>query len=311
MTRTPTISLASINLKWLLQQQDLVSIPSLGAQPHTLDTDVLLSGQLNPSELDAALAQLKSHFLGTYVEALWLYYLRKSKRYRLIANGLQVNIEGKTVGEFDFVVEDLLASHDQDRFIHQELAIKFYLALPVSDQKKPYWFGSNHIDRLDLKARHLKEHQLRLSSVPEAQQLLDELGAPNVTRECIIRGRLFFPYDKKLRRLCHNYESDTKHITKGTWYTLSEFINVNRDNTSSNYFILDKVNWMSFEIAEEMAVAYSEAVEQLQNLVGNKKRGVMVKTSKQHQSQRHDDIAFVVHDNWSKACYDSLVESLE
>lgn len=185
-------------------------------------------------QLQEKLKQDTSHFLGSYAETLWLHYLEHHPHYELIAHNLQVHEQGKTVGEFDFIVFDTL----HKTHVHQELAIKFYLG------HKHQWIGPQTVDRLDLKASKLKEKQLKLSQHAAAKEILASLGIATLARECIVKGRLFQPNGKTDGSNCSLpiYVNDT-HL-KSTWYRHKHF-KLTSNNHETYWKILNKHEWMA------------------------------------------------------------------
>lgn len=142
----------------------------------------------DPAELEELLAQQKDRRLGKYFETLWLYWLKHNKRYEIIANNLQVIIEGKTLGEIDFIVFDKTSRQT----MHWEVAVKFYLG--VGDTREMCnWHGPNLRDRLDIKVHHLLNRQSLISKNHLVRQWLGKQGI--VIDQCavILKGRLYYP----------------------------------------------------------------------------------------------------------------------
>ena len=108
----------------------------------------------DPAELDEMLAQQKDRRLGKYFETLWLYWLMRNERYQIIANNLQVIIDGRTLGEIDFIVFDKTTKQT----MHWEMAIKFYLGMGDT-REMCNWHGPNLRDRLDIKVQHLLQRR--------------------------------------------------------------------------------------------------------------------------------------------------------
>jgi len=146
--------------------------------------------------------RLSSHFLGPYFEQCWLRLINKSNNLNLLAHNLQIHHAGVTLGEFDFLVRETIT----ERVIHQELAIKFYLGLPVStaDGLRSVWFGPNQMDRLDLKLNAMINRQVQLSKQVQARKFLSEMNsspiAPStsISTEIVCKGYLFQPYQQSL-----------------------------------------------------------------------------------------------------------------
>lgn len=311
--------LAQANLAWILSTQDLISPQSLNVHPHEV-CEHFLKAEHDYSALAADLSK-GSHFLGTYAEKLWCFYLKNSQRYRLIANNIQVHEQGKTLGEFDFILQDQI----NDQFIHLEFAIKFYLGLPDKNHKHAWWFGPNHIDRLDKKAQHLRAKQLTLSQLQETHKTLAAIGIKDprsINTQSVIKGRLFKPYNTFLREALEAAQANEIHpqnVDDCTWFTLSEFTLFTKelDSPQRRYAILEKTQWLSLSIHPNALCDRAALIDQLDILVGMEGRGVMVlidqrseehsKTDKEYASTKQ--ACFVVHDNWLEQCYSSLENS--
>ncbi len=138
--------------------------------------------------LHQQLQKNRSHFLGTYYESLWSFLIQACSDLDLVAQNLQVNHDGKTVGEFDFLVQD----KRRRRLLHQEVAIKFYLYDPSTQPGR--WRGPNARDRLDLKLAKLRDQQLNLSQNPSALHTLREMQLTVFATQFQIQGYLFYPH---------------------------------------------------------------------------------------------------------------------
>ena len=115
--------------------------------------------------------------------------LDASERLDRIASHLQiVNAAGVTLGELDFVLYDRL----QQTHVHDELAVKFYLATQTNEG----WMypGPDPRDNWQRKLDRMRTHQLLLSQRPEVRRLLkDRFSIDAVEVRQLIYGRLFSP----------------------------------------------------------------------------------------------------------------------
>lgn len=305
------LHLARNNLAWYLCQPSLVDVDDLGAQTHAQE----FLDDIDPQALDARLAETNSHFLGPYIEQLWSYYIQASKRYELVANNLQVNTPEKTIGEFDFIIKDTQTG----QFIHQEIAIKFYLGLPVHNEGQTRWFGPNRIDRLDKKAAHLRSKQLQLSEIAPAKSKLLELGILEIEKQAILRGRLFLPWNDGVRAsLFDNQHTEQTNLSgqalappilhasdisghAGRWLKVSELkAYLSTKHSETIYYVLDKLQWLSLDDKE--CTPYSE--EQVTSFafqhVGIEGRAMLIKANDEEVP------VFIVAEHWPQKCYDSL-----
>lgn len=300
------LTLAQNNLQWYLAQTDLIRAEQLGSHTHTVCKAIDPSLPNYSQDLLRQLNESQSHFLGSYVEQLWRHYIDSSPRYRLLAHNLQVFDKSKTLGEFDFIVRDEASG----KTIHQEIAVKFYLALPSPVQTECLWFGPNNIDRLDKKATHLANKQLRLCEKARAIEALEKLGISQLTSECILRGRLFFPWATEIREQCKALERATTHVLKDIWMTISEL----KDHIDSRpkdlkFWLLEKHQWMSLYTHVQEPIPHKELLLALKESVEEQHKGVMLKQEARNPTSQ--GAIFVVPDHWQQRSYDSLVDSSE
>ena len=140
------------------------------------------------SELEELIAEQKDRRLGKYFETLWYFWLCKQSRYDIVENNVQINIDGETLGELDFVLFD----NKEKKTLHWELAVKFYLG--VGDTREMYnWYGPNRRDRLDKKVEHLLSRQSVISQDARVVQWLAAQGIKIDRCAVIMKGRLYFP----------------------------------------------------------------------------------------------------------------------
>lgn len=160
----------------------------------------LLAGELSEAEIfDRALFgevdrntilnfdQKLGHLYEDALEAL----IQNSPSLELIASHVQIFDEKKqTIGELDFVVFD----KTNERHIHLELAVKFYLGIETSNGWK--FSGPDQRDNWQRKLERLKNHQLILTHRSEAKALLkDNFGIETIVPQQLIYGQLFSPVE--------------------------------------------------------------------------------------------------------------------
>lgn len=185
----------------------------------------------NPTPLEDFLnTRSNNQRLGFYFENLIHYWLIHNQRYQVIKDHLAIHDQGKTIGEFDFIIKDHLTS----KIYHWELTIKYYLKL------KNLWFGPNQKDRLDLKIDKLISHQTQLSKNPVVAKKLKNLKIRIDETWVFSKGYLFYPFD--------DHKTNSNHIhpnhLKGFWSTLSDFIK-KFSHQNCHWKIVDKKNWLS------------------------------------------------------------------
>ena len=179
----------------------------------------------DPAELDELLARQKDRRMGKYFETLWLYWLSHNPRYQIIANNLQIIIEGETLGEMDFIVYDKLTA----RTMHWEVAVKFYLGADDTREMRN-WHGPNLRDRLDIKVRHLMQKQSVFSRSEQVSLWLGQQGISIDQCTVILKGRLYYPWKTFAQmdqvhgqpRVLSPALSAQDHLF-GTWFNQREF----------------------------------------------------------------------------------------
>jgi hypothetical protein len=175
------------------------------------------------------------HFrLGKHFEALLICWLQQDDKFSLIEANRQVFEKKRTVGEFD-----LLLSH-LGQIEHWEVAIKFYLGLPDT-RKANHWHGPNTTDRLDLKYKHLSNHQLKLTSNPFGKQTLEALKLKVSVVRGIVKGRLFYPWRQYLSGEFEMPDIVNKNHEKGWWIDETDIPN----DSFKRVVYLEKQHWLS------------------------------------------------------------------
>ncbi|CAB3794832.1 DUF1853 family protein [Pararobbsia alpina] len=166
------------DLAWLLLAPRLLSESSFGSLlangPVEDDLlDWLYTLDADPAPLRLSLAGLRTQRVGHYAERLVHFVLSHSPHFRLIAANLPLRLQKQTVGECDFLLENL-----EGHRLHWELAVKCYLyvepthASAKHDDPLASFVGPALGDRLDIKLRRMLEHQLPLSGRVDYTALL-------------------------------------------------------------------------------------------------------------------------------------------
>lgn len=260
----------------------------------------LLSLDRNPAPLVAHLEQLKSTRLGLYFEALWLFFLQHDPDYEVLANNLLVYKDRRTLGEFDLIYRDKC----RNRVIHLELALKYYLSDPASHM--PYaardWLGPNNIDRLDLKVKHLLEHQTHLSDTPQALSLLGSLGIGDIEKQVVIKGQLF--YHMPGFNTAPPLPSDSAYLAPQHKAAQWCYYGTNRTTISQlpRCMIVDRLDWLSsIDLLEDerQAIDGEQLTTHLDNYFAQYDRPIMVATVKDSRIGLCEDKRFfLAPDGW-------------
>ena len=119
--------------------------------------------------------------------------LKQSETIELIAKSIQLfePLAGggrKTVGELDFLIKV------EDKPIHLELAVKFYLG--VDTAQGVHWPGPDARDCWERKRQHMIDHQLAMGSLPLARQhVSDGYGIDDFETQHLVYGCFFDPFE--------------------------------------------------------------------------------------------------------------------
>lgn len=183
--------------------------------------------------------------LGYYFESLVEYWLRRENPANRLVSHLQVNESGdgdhhRTLGEFDFLLEDAQHQHIQ----HWEVAVKFYLQYHQKDGRY-VWYGPNPRDRLDLKLQRMFRHQLTLSRLPAASATLQRMKLTLPVRpRLFLKGYLFYRSDTDwLVAQSHHGGLSDNHL-RG-WWTFLEPFQIPNAASQHRWLYLPRLRWLS------------------------------------------------------------------
>ena len=116
---------------------------------------------------------------------------------------------GRTLGEFDYVLRDRV----QERYVHLELAVKFYLAV---ERDGTWQFRGPIQDNWGRKLEQLPGHQLRLAANDASRAMLRErFGIESLETRQLIYGRLFLPFSHEASGVALDEMSPRAHL--GRW----------------------------------------------------------------------------------------------
>lgn len=219
-------SRAVADLIWAINSPTLVVSPE--AQPQPLPR--VDRATINKHQLQAFLDSDPSNRVGRYFERLVHFYLQCIQRYEIVANQQQIKVDGRTVGEVDFLYRD-----HAGLLSHLEVAVKFYLYLPDCQHNGSHFIGPSSSDTFERKTDRLFGRQLPLSRThrPEVNR-----------RHAMMKGRIYYP------ARCTNVDVTPKHLAKGhlrgTWLRASELETFQTD-PSWNYHLLRKPHWLTVD----------------------------------------------------------------
>ena len=188
-----------------------------------------------PDDLDIYIPD--NEVLGKRVERFFDYYIKQHKNYKVLLQNLQIFRDKTTIGELDFLVDDLL----QKKVLHIELVYKFYIYDPnTSDIELERWIGPNRNDSLLQKISKLKKKQLPLLYKPETISILNtiDIEVANIEQHVCFLGNLFIPISYQNKSIPHL----NINCIVGFWIHLEDFIKEKYGD--SLYFIPQKKDWL-------------------------------------------------------------------
>ncbi|MFK8039429.1 MAG: DUF1853 family protein [Crocinitomicaceae bacterium] len=171
--------------------------------------------------------------LGHLVEKIVSELIKNSTNYKVIHENVQI-IDGKqTIGEIDFIIEDL----NEAKLIHLELAYKFYLFDPsISDEPVQNWIGPNRNDSLNEKLDKLKSRQFPLLYHNCTKATFNDLNTATISQALCFLVSLFIPYEYK-GKFSPTYEQAIKG------YYLNQETFKNLDHSDKLYYLPEKKEW--------------------------------------------------------------------
>lgn len=284
--RTPAIR----HLAWLCQAPQLLGSPITFEPGRCLPTDytaTLQAWDRDPDSAPALLREPPQRRLGFYVERLYQVLLADLLGWDILLQNRQIQSNGRTIGELDFVVHN----HIRDRIEHHEIAIKYYLGVSRPDGR-PLWYGPNARDRLDLKTDRMLHQQSHRAQLPEARTLLAEAGITGpLTPRIFMPGYLFYPDHQTLAAPEH---VPAGHL-RGRWRYLSQ---VSLPDMAG-WVVLNKPNWIGPWCQREppQTGEVIAALDTVERFAAPRLFALLRKDSTRdlwHESDR----LFVVPDNW-------------
>ncbi|MGM0636256.1 MAG: DUF1853 family protein [Bacteroidota bacterium] len=208
--------------------------------------------------------QVSRHkFLGKRVEFFFADYIQQHPNYNLLAHSLQVFEDQKTLGEFDFFIQD----KEKKVIKHIELIYKLYIYDgSYSENDLACWVGPNRKDFLVDKIHKLKTKQFPLIKSQQAKTILEEkldLSVERIQQEVCFKAMLFTPH--------HSNEIDNltfEHINPecitGEWFLYSSYLEILQ--AEDRFYIPKKTEWICLPHLDENYFDYKEFRSELAEL---------------------------------------------
>jgi len=233
---TSSLSIPAVrHLAWLCRAPQLLRSPLTFEPSRYLPdgfTEQLQAWDRNPETAPALLKETPQKRLGFYFERLYRILLEDLLGWEVLLQNRQIQSNGRTIGELDFVVHN----RSENRIEHHEIAIKYYLGVP-EPSGETRWYGPNAKDRLDLKTDRMLHMQSQRTALPEARALLADAGIEGpVVPRVFMPGYLFYPAETQVIAP----ESVPPGHLRGQWCYLSQV----QSSDLPGWVVLNKPHWI-------------------------------------------------------------------
>lgn len=211
------------------------------------------------SPLKGELQELKKNtMLGKRAELFFKQQIEGSKDYKVLADGIQVFKDKRTVGELDFIVQHRKSLE----VFHTELTYKFYAYDPnITAAAIEKWIGPNRKDTLVQKLEKLNTRQFPLLYTKETQLRFKKLGLPldGIAQRLVFKAQLFVPENTVLSL----FPEFNKNAIRGNYMRLEAL--TNKISSNSRFFLPKKQDWMLPAENNRTWLAFSEIKNELTN----------------------------------------------
>ncbi|TDD97461.1 DUF1853 family protein [Flavobacterium cellulosilyticum] len=198
--------------------------------------------------------------LGHLAEKIVSRLIQSSLNYTLVYENVQILEHQKTIGEIDFIIEDI----KKKQILHLELAYKFYLFDPnISSEGIHNWIGPNRNDSLIEKLDKLNTKQFPLLYHPCTALQLENIDVKTISQALCLLVSLFVPYDFKTK-----LDSDYQKAIKGYYFNFETFNNL--DTSDKLYFLPPKTAWGIDPSENKIWSDYNNIKEQLKKSIHEK-----------------------------------------
>ncbi|WP_299248157.1 DUF1853 family protein [uncultured Aquimarina sp.] len=230
--------------------------------------DLQISDGFIPNEKELPIQISENEVLGKRIEHFFEYFVNSSENYKIILKNLQIFKDKITIGELDFLLEDL----QRKQVFHIELIYKFYLYDPKrSEVVLERWIGPNRNDSLLEKVTKLKEKQLPLLYRSETITTLQKLDIrPNdIVQKVCFFGNLFVPLSHENKKISHL----NNECIVGYWIHAEEF--TEEKYGSYRYYIPKKKDWITDPTHNETWHTFASISDDLNTELTKKKSSLL------------------------------------
>ncbi len=240
---------AQRDLLWCLHS------PALVRADETFPTDTWFQSQVvSGTQIAPPPAKFR---LGIHFEKIFQAWLEQHPSYKLAAANLQIQSLERTLGEFDLLVDS------NGEIEHWELAVKFYINCQ-NPADAGQWYGPDPADTFKGKVDRLTQHQLKLAELAASQTLLQSMDLTIDRVRCIIKGRLYYPFDQPGEKIAPKI-ANPNHLS-GWWLKQDDL-----DELADRKIVyLEKKYWLSALTSSDQVTIMS--IEEVRNFLTRTKQ---------------------------------------
>jgi len=275
-----------LNTKFLSDLVWLIYSPAITPKQVPLELRFKLNANLEQtykqltSNKKEYIADKKYKPLGKYAEDLMLFYFQSDPRYNLLVHNLQLIEDQRTVGELDFLLENLRTG----KFIHLEFAIKFYLKVEING--KTVFLGPSTKDWMQRKVNKLVSTQCQ-NARTYSHLLPLSIKNQEFEPKLLLKGALFYPIE--------DWENkQEKKINEGWWCTVDMVAQTFIDNC--NYYLITKKEEWIFPFRRSQQLLDFQVLSSHSKVLLESRNEVMIVRLKPNGDII--DRGFLVRQNW-------------
>jgi hypothetical protein len=193
-------------------------------------------------EINRAMQGADQQLLGKHYEQLFKFFLTKSPYFELKTANVQINRQGITRAEIDFLARYISTSE----WIHFEISCKYYLGAANSSDYRA-WIGPNGNDNLSERMEKFKK-QLSVQETILDEAETDQMRSLKARSLGWLKGFLFVPFHLIGN---HKLPKGVSSFCPVGWYIKSNSIHFLED-TPAQWLVLPRHEWISpWETAHE------------------------------------------------------------
>lgn len=215
---------------------------------------------------------------GQQMEVAFAKAIERMEHWNIITQNIQCIQNKTTKGEVDFILQNT----ESKQFYHVELAVKFYLYVPYSENEIECFIGPNKKDLLHEKLHKMNDRQFPILFEPEVTALLKLLNidAKHVKQSSCFKAFIFTPFGSEM----HHFSEINNACVAGQYlnlHTLDSLI-----SHESKAYVPEKLDWIVNPEHHKNWINWPEAKEAiLQQL--EKKNAPMVWIKNQESVHRY------------------------